>query len=192
MRWLTYIAIGAFSASASPLPPQSKPQTDLETRALLPPYSVPNGQISILRSSGITTKRATFLYGPGIGGGPSSPSGPLGATYIAIDSAVSDSELAAQVVVDTADTTVATAKYILEYNGLKTLDDYTLLYDGTWTGSTTQTGVDPGMLPNYTQDLLFSMERLSFNPYDVRRLVPGQDGLPFIVEDTTIISVAGK
>lgn len=37
-----------------------------------------------------------------------------------------------------------------------------------------------GLLTNYTQDLLFSMERLSLNPYAVRRLTI-DDGIPFEV-----------
>ncbi|KAF3907200.1 Lipoxygenase-4 [Orbilia brochopaga] len=47
------------------------------------------------------------------------------------------------------------------------------------------------MLKNYTQDLLFSMERLSFNPYAVRRLMPGQDTLAFTVDDAIVKGVTG-
>jgi hypothetical protein len=79
-----------------------------------------------------------------------------------------------------------------EYNGLQTLDDYTLLYDGHWT-ETLPKGPVPGMLTNYTQDLLFSMERLSFSPYQVRRLNPSAgDTLPFpVVTSNLNLTAAG-
>lgn len=74
-----------------------------------PPYSLPqNDPNPTLRAAGIATKRATFLYGAGEGGGPYSPSGPLGAAYIAADSAIVNLELGAQAVLDTNDTAVAT------------------------------------------------------------------------------------
>lgn len=37
-----------------------------------------------------------------------------------------------------------------QYNGLQTVDDYTNLYDGEWGPSSQPTGIDPGMLSNYT------------------------------------------
>lgn len=49
----------------------------------------------------------------------------------------------------------------------------------------------PGVLTNYTQDLLFSMERLSTNPYAVRRLNPSSDSLAFDVDDAVAVKVAG-
>jgi arachidonate 15-lipoxygenase (second type) / 8-lipoxygenase (S-type) len=52
-------------------------------------------------------------------------------------------------------------------------------------------GLDPGMLSNYTKDLLFSMERLSVNPYSVRRLHPTQDSLPFVVDNGAVKYVTG-
>lgn len=78
-----------------------------------------------------------------------------------------------------------------QYNGLQTLDDYTKLYDGEWQSSSSPTGQDPGMLTNYTQDLLFSMERLSFNPFAVRRLSK-TESRPFTVDDTTTKSITGQ
>lgn len=64
---------------------------------------------------------------------------------------------------------------------MKTLDDYVSLYEDEWYRSTVPTGVAPGILTNYTQDLLFSMERLSFNPYAIRRLRP-TEMLPFEID----------
>jgi hypothetical protein len=94
--------------AAAPLASQQQ-DSELQPRQLGAPYSLPqNDQSPIVRAAGITTKRATFLYGPGIGGGPYSPTGPLGVKYIAADSALTDSELAAEHVVDTADSVTAT------------------------------------------------------------------------------------
>lgn len=78
-----------------------------------------------------------------------------------------------------------------QYNGLKTLDDYVKLYDGQWEQSTFPSGVSPGLLTNYTNDLLFSMERLSFNPYAVRRLSPEED-VPFLIDDEIVRNVSGQ
>lgn len=47
------------------------------------------------------------------------------------------------------------------------------------------------MLTNWTQDLLFSMERLSINPYVVRRLHPSNDHLPLDVDDHVMRDLAG-
>lgn len=80
----------------------------------------------------------------------------------------------------------------LQYDGLKTLDDYTKLYDGEWQPSSQPTGQYKGILTNYTQDLLFSMERLSFNPYAVRRLNPSSDSIPFTVDDAIVANVTGQ
>lgn len=68
--------------------------------------------------------------------------------------------------------------------GIRDLDSYAAIYDGQWQYSIPD-GVAPGMLTNWTQDLLFSMERLSNNPYVVKRIHPEDDNLPFEVEDAT-------
>ena len=51
-------------------------------------------------------------------------------------------------------------------------------------------GVFPGILTNYTQDLFFSMERLSLNPYPLKRVV-ATSTLPFVVADEIVSEVAG-
>lgn len=76
-----------------------------------------------------------------------------------------------------------------KYNGLQSLDDYTLLYDDEWL-KTLPAGPIPGILTNYTQDLLFSMERLSLSPYQVRRL-NSSDSLNFNVDDATATNITG-
>ena len=52
-------------------------------------------------------------------------------------------------------------------------------------------GVDPGVLTNYTQDLYFWMERLSNNPFSIKRLDPATDVLPFDVEPSIIFQLTG-
>jgi hypothetical protein len=66
------------------------------------------------------------------------------------------------------------------------LDDYAILYDGQWQASVPK-GPFPGMLTNYTDDLLFSMESLSLNPFRVVRIDPSAT-LPFEVDNTASIS----
>lgn len=87
-----------------------------------------------------------------------------------------------------ADAQMAAADYS-KYNGLQTLDDYTLLYDDEWI-KTQPAGPIPGILTNYTQDLLFSMERLSLSPYQIRRL-NSSDSLNFNVDDATAMNITG-
>ena len=70
------------------------------------------------------------------------------------------------------------------------MSDYNLLYKGQWTSSVPE-GTDSGMLSNYTQDLLFSMERLSVNPYSIRRLQPTGDNLAFEVDNSIVMNLAG-
>lgn len=75
---------------------------------------------------------------------------------------------------------------------MTTLDDYVLLYsDDNWAASSAPTGIAPGVLQNYTSDLLFSMQRLSFSPYLLRRLDPEADQIPFPVADSNVTELAG-
>lgn len=71
------------------------------------------------------------------------------------------------------------------------MDDYTLLYNGEWT-STLPKGPVPGILSNYSQDLLFSMQRLSNSPYAIRRLNPSVDTLAFTIDDTVAEQISGS
>lgn len=65
------------------------------------------------------------------------------------------------------------------------------LYDNEWK-NTLPKGPAPGVLSNYTQDLLFSMERLSVSPYALSRLNPLTDTLAFEVDDITAQAVSGS
>jgi hypothetical protein len=71
--------------------------------------------------------------------------------------------------------------------GLNKLDDYLILYQNQWT-NTNPNGLNPGYFTNYTQDLYFSMERLSLNPYALYRLDPYAN-LPFAVDDEIVVSL---
>ena len=52
--------------------------------------------------------------------------------------------------------------------------------------------MNPGSLSNFTSDLLFSMNRLAFNAYSVRRLSVKNDSLPFTVDSGVARRVANQ
>lgn len=69
------------------------------------------------------------------------------------------------------------------------MDDYaTILYRDQWKNTITHPA--SGILTNYTQDLLFSMERLSQNPYALQ-LLKKTDPLLFPLSDDIVNKVAG-
>jgi hypothetical protein len=76
-----------------------------------------------------------------------------------------------------------------KYDALKTLDDYTKLYLGEWRQSAPN-GPAPGIESNYTQDLVFSMERLATSPFKVKRLDPSVDILAFEMDALDITGVS--
>lgn len=78
----------------------------------------------------------------------------------------------------------------VEAGGLQTLTDYHHLYKGEWTNSVPD-GAALGVFSNYTSDLLFAMERLSVNPYAIRRLHPTADELPFTVDNFIVTALTG-
>ncbi|PNS21776.1 hypothetical protein CAC42_374 [Sphaceloma murrayae] len=71
----------------------------------------------------------------------------------------------------------------------ETLEDFYKLYQGEWSTSIPN-GPFPGVLRNGTNDLTFSMERLSIQPYSVRRLPSGQE-LAFAVDDHIVKELSG-
>jgi arachidonate 15-lipoxygenase (second type)/8-lipoxygenase (S-type) len=77
----------------------------------------------------------------------------------------------------------------LQGEGIKQLSDYQILYQGQWNQSI-PSGIDQGILTNYTNDLMFSMERLSVNPYSIKRLQPSIDTVPFQIEEMIAYEVA--
>ena len=78
----------------------------------------------------------------------------------------------------------------MHYDGLDTLKDYTKLYPSEWK-NTLPKGPLLGVETNYSQDLFFSMERLSISPYQVRRLDPSSDSLAFQIDDNTVTDISG-
>ncbi|KAH0149902.1 Lipoxygenase, partial [Aureobasidium melanogenum] len=152
-------------------------------------YAIPQKGIPAGRAEAIEFTRQNFGYGPAVAGGPFFPNGTLGNTLVAIDVATFQSETGPQMS-DTSSDVVKAESDVSKYNGLQTSQDYTLLYDQEWTATLPQ-GPAPGILTNYTQDLLFSMERLSFSPYQIRRLNSSKDTLNFDVDDQVATNLTG-
>lgn len=75
--------------------------------------------------------------------------------------------------------------------GFRDVSSYELLYKDQWELSN-PSGVAPGLFTNYTQDLFFSMERLSTGPFSTRRLHPTHDTLPFQVDAATVKQLTGN
>ncbi|PWY93119.1 putative arachidonate 5-lipoxygenase [Aspergillus sclerotioniger CBS 115572] len=126
--------------------------------------------------------REGYLYGPPLLGNTSFfPTGVLGDAMVARDRAqwFRDVEYVTNNVYPESDQAAAA---LIKAGGIQSLSSYEVIYKGQW-ASTLPDGVAAGMLTNWTQDLLFSMERLSINPYVVRRLHPSNDHLPFGVDD---------
>ncbi|KAH8658057.1 lipoxygenase [Xylariales sp. PMI_506] len=153
-------------------------------------YSIPqNCEDASTRATNLETVRSHFLYGAAVAGGPFYPSGDLGIAKDVLDISNIQTDLVAQIELAEVDDARA-SQNTSKYNNLQTLDDYAKLYDGEWTNSLPN-GPDPGVLTNYTQDLYFSMQRLSTSPYQIRRLDPTADCLPFQVSDCTISRITG-
>lgn len=173
----------------NPLSPnQSGTAPDL---TVLGDFSIPqHAATPLLRSTGVLAKQVTFLYGPPVAGGPAYPTGVLGLLKVTTDLASIQLDLSSEATQALLDVTSAVADSG-KYDGLKTLDDYAALYDGEWM-NTLPGGPDPGVLTNYTDDLFFSMERLSNSPYQVRRLNPSSDSLNFKVDDGIVQNLTGS
>ncbi|WPH04308.1 Hypothetical protein R9X50_00719700 [Acrodontium crateriforme] len=154
-------------------------------------YQIPqHDHQPLLRAQGITLKRTNFLYGPPIAGGPAFPTGVIGIEKLANDLGAFGIDITPQFQGALIDDTVAAAQY-QQYDNLMTLDDYVKLYTNNWVHVLPH-GPDPGVLTNYTDDLFFSMERLSNSPYAVKRLRPHYDTLSFNIDDKIAKKIAGK
>lgn len=169
----------------------SIPRNTILDRTSFNPYTLPsNAANSLARSTAILVKQTGYLYGPPVAGGPYYPTGLLGLVRVAGDTAAIDLDLAPVNIAAALDSAELLAS-AAEFNGLQELHDYTLLYDGHFK-TTLPSGPVPGILTNYTQDLLFSMERLSLSPYQVRRLNPASDELQFSVDDAVAQNITGS
>lgn len=73
---------------------------------------------------------------------------------------------------------------------MTSIDDYAQLYDNEWT-NTLPDGLAPGVMTNYTQDLLFSMERLANAPFSITRVEPTATDLVIDLADSIISAITG-
>ncbi|KAK4446768.1 lipoxygenase [Podospora aff. communis PSN243] len=179
----------------SAIPNVTQAALDLFDRHLgglgIPSYTIPQYSLfgTPLRRVSLTAVRTSFLYGSPVGGGPSYPTGLLGLAKVAQDSLSILQDLLPRLAGSRVDLIKASFNSS-KYNGLKTLSDYEKLYDNEWKLSMPH-GPDPGVLTNYTKDLLFSMQRLSNSPYQIRRLDPRSDALPFPVDRAAVFHICG-
>jgi len=74
-------------------------------------------------------------------------------------------------------------------NPLPTVESYKKLYENEWLKAVPG-GPFVGILANGSSDLTFSMERLSTQPYKIRRLKTGEQ-LSFTVDDAIVTKLAG-
>ncbi|KAI2602753.1 Lipoxygenase [Hypoxylon sp. NC1633] len=143
------------------------------------------------RQMEVEYRQAGFLYGPSLLGNTSHfPTGRLGSSMVQQhqDQWYRNARWLAGTV---GEEEVAVLAAVKEAGGIRALSDYRLLYERQWQGSV-PTGVALGALANFTSDLLFAMERLSSNPYSIRRLHPTQDILPFEIDSEVVTTLTGS
>ncbi|KAK6585994.1 hypothetical protein PZA11_001051 [Diplocarpon coronariae] len=155
--------------------------------ASTPQFSATNLTV---RAEAIITKRAGWLYGPSLLGNASYfPTGTLAGARIRNDIALFQIDSA--YIMSAAQTDLELAKDAVAANGgLNTLEDYShILYSNQWLSSVPG-GTSPGILANYSDDLLFSMERLSLNVFPLQRVkVAGE--LPFELDQGISVDITG-
>ncbi|GAB0137224.1 hypothetical protein EsDP_00005500 [Epichloe bromicola] len=162
---------GRDSPSHGPAKPFSLPAHDDDPKA---------------RAARIQSKREGILYGHGPDQNITAyPAGPLGDTIWQTDTASLVAEQDRHGVLVEKDVEILSAT-----GGIQSLADYSKLYDQQWKNSIGNV-VDLGSSANYTNDLFFSMQRLTVNPLVVRRLKPHQRRLPFRVDDAVARKVSG-
>jgi arachidonate 15-lipoxygenase (second type)/8-lipoxygenase (S-type) len=148
-----------------------------------------NANSPVLRATGITATRLTFLYGPPVAGGPFFPTGTTGLIRVAADLLAIQMDVRPELTGAALDSTQATTN-LAQYDGLDSVQDYTKLYPNNFE-NTLPRGPDAGAETNFTQDLFFSMERLANSPYQVRRLNPSSESLAFKISDATARKISG-
>ncbi|KAK2592193.1 hypothetical protein QQS21_010112 [Conoideocrella luteorostrata] len=160
-------------------------------RAPATPFSLPTRDSNPkARAEAVKLKRQGILYGPGPDQNRTAfPTGPLGDPIWQIDLAnlSAEQEEHSKIVNKDAQLVLQALK---QAGGLRSLADYSKLYDQQWKNSMGNL-VDNSFFANYTHDLYFSMQRLTINPFAIRRLKP-YSGLPFKVDDTVARKVATK
>ncbi|KAG6277888.1 hypothetical protein E4U47_006535 [Claviceps purpurea] len=145
---------------------------------LVLPYQDPNPRG---RAESVRIKRDGILYGRGPEQGQTAyPAGPLGdALWQADTAALTVDQLRHENLVK-QDAAVLLAQ-LVKTGGLRSLADFSKLYDGQWKTSMGNV-IDTSFYTNQTSDLYFSMQRLTLNPFVLRRLHPSER-LPFAVPD---------
>lgn len=143
------------------------------------------------RAAGVAARDAGFIYGPSlIGEAAPFPNGTLGNARSKADYdtwSIDRQEIDKRISADIG----AIGQAVQANGGLKSWQDYEkVLYDGQLKNANPR-GVTPGMIGNATQDLLFSMERLSEHPYAVRRVLP-HEFISIPVDDASVAKIVGK
>ncbi|MCJ1388168.1 hypothetical protein MMC18_001013 [Xylographa bjoerkii] len=136
------------------------------------------------REDEIKRNREGYLYGASLLGNTSYfPTGVLGDPMVKqhVDLWYTDAAWISQKVAEEYQSAAIT---VSSAGGLRNISSFNLLYEGQWK-TTLPLGPASGAQTNYSQDLFFSMERLSVNPYVVKRLHPNQE-LPFEMNDTIV------
>jgi hypothetical protein len=180
---------GVLSIAVDAAPSQMGSRDDATTG--IPKASLPQFDFNAkARAAAVAVRREGFVYGPSLIGEASSfLNGTLGNARVDADMALWQVDRNAIDAAVASDVKIISAA-IAAKGGLKSLDDYVqILYTDQWKSSDPLAQA-PGIMTNYTQDLLFSMERLSQNPFPLR-LVKPQDPLPFQLADDLTTKIAG-
>ncbi|KAI1259424.1 lipoxygenase [Xylariaceae sp. FL1019] len=177
----SFVIAAVLAAAVSALP------ADTRNDHSKPSYSIPlHDKNPKARASALATKRAGWTYREYPLGGAPLPAGPLANQTLAEQDKTWLPVLAVvqnQTVQDTNK-----AKKDLDASGpFTSLDDYARLYDNEWQTIIPGELLVPGMKTNYTDDRLFSMARLSANPYRTRR-VQHKEKLLFPVDNAASIT----
>jgi hypothetical protein len=189
----TYLALSALAvaASAAPQPRDSSLYVRQVSPFKTPAYIPRDDPDKKARAAGVAQRADGFQYGPSLIGEASPfPAGPLGEERIKADRVVYNFSRAAIDERVGADVVVLN-KALVANGGLKSLDDFAnILYGSDAWKNSNPLGMNAGIMQNYTQDLLFSMERLSQNSYPLELIKP-KAKLPFDVPEDTVKEITG-
>ncbi|KAF2874845.1 lipoxygenase [Massariosphaeria phaeospora] len=181
-NFLSVLLSGLVLAEAAPqfLVPRS-------SGSLLPRQAVPASisnkeSYSESRALAVSTRKEGFQYGPSlVGEAAFFPNGTLGDARAKADWDLWNIDRLQIEAGIKADIGAVKAAIGARNGTFRTLQDFhDVLYTHQWNKSVPASQA-PGILTNYTQDLLFSMERLTQNPYPLE-LVKPTDPVPFDVD----------
>ncbi|KAG6005148.1 hypothetical protein E4U21_000402 [Claviceps maximensis] len=139
------------------------------------------------RAQSIALKQQGILYGPGPDQNVTAyPAGPIGDALWQADTASLTADQTKHTQLVTQDAAIV-LQQLAKTGGIRSLADYSKLYDGQWKNSIRDV-IDSSFYTNQTNDLFFSMQRLTLNPLVLRRLNPNER-LPFSVDDAVARNV---